>query len=335
MRVLYVALTRAKEKLIITGLEKDLKKSIDKKEQILKSYNENQDNIINKNITQKYISYLDWIELVYLKRREDLEEILDVKTYKKEEVLKEVLDKDNKIDINIEEKINNVNKKNMNKIKEKLEWEYKYNIANNILTKSSVTKVKNMRTDLEEVEYKKPEFLNEENILSGAEKGTLMHLLLQKLDEKIEYDEDVIIEFLDKLEERGIINKKEREAVDKDKLYKFTKTNIWKEMKNAKEVQKEKPFYINIPVKEIYDEDIDIDDNILVQGVIDLYYITNNGELVLLDYKTDKVKKKEELINKYKEQLNLYKIALEKALSKKVDRVYIYSVTLNEAVEII
>ena len=105
-------------------------------------------------------------------------------------------------------------------------------------------------------------------------------------------------------------------------------------MKEAKEVYQEKPFYINIPAKEIYKEDID--ETILVQGIIDLYYIDKNDNLVLVDYKTDYVEKgkEAELIYKYKEQLNLYSRALEKALNKKPYKTYIYSTFLNKAIEL-
>ena len=103
-------------------------------------------------------------------------------------------------------------------------------------------------------------------------------------------------------------------------------------MIEAKEVQREKPFYINIPVKEIYKEDLD--ENVLVQGVIDLYYINSNGVLVIVDFKTDYVENRDEniLIDKYKVQLDLYKRALSQALNRRVDRVYIYSTYLDKEI---
>ena len=85
MRVLYVALTRAKEKLIITGLDKDYNKHIAQKEEILNSY---KDEKINRSITERYIDYLEWLEIVYLKNVEKLKGILDLNVYKKKEVLK-------------------------------------------------------------------------------------------------------------------------------------------------------------------------------------------------------------------------------------------------------
>lgn len=76
-----------------------------------------------------------------------------------------------------------------------------------------------------------------------------------------------------------------------------------------KNIYKEKPFYINVPASQIYDADIK--ENILVQGIIDLYFVNENGQIVLVDYKTDYVEsgKEFELVEKYKSQLDLYKQA--------------------------
>ena len=334
MRVLYVALTRAKEKLIITGIKKDYNESITKKEELLASYKEaEEENKINENIIGKYKSYLDWIELVYLKRKEELNKFLEFNIYKGKDILNGMQDdEEDEKTWSLEEELEKVDKEKLKEIREKLEWEYEYKIPKNILTKSSVTKIKKMKLDLEEAEeffsdYKSPEFLKEDRKLSGAEKGTLMHLILQKLDVKVSYDEEKIDELLSSLEERGVISQKEREAVDKEKVLEFTKSSLWKEMASAKVIERERPFYINIPAKEIYEEEIE--ENILVQGVIDLYYISSNDKLVLVDYKTDKNKKEAEFIETYSEQLRLYKMALEKALGRGVDKVYIYSVELR------
>ena len=95
-------------------------------------------------------------------------------------------------------------------------------------------------------------------------------------------------------------------------------------------MHKEEPFYINIPAKDVYEKEVP--EQILVQGVIDLYYINENDELVLVDYKTDFVQSEEELKEKYETQLLLYKNALESALNKKVDKVYIYSSFLGKEI---
>ena len=128
----------------------------------------------------------------------------------------------------------------------------------------------------------------------------------------------------------------EAENINISKLQGYTKSDLWQELKNAKEIQKEKAFYINVKASRMYDISKENDENILVQGIIDLYYIDKDGKLVLVDYKTDYVEagKENELVEKYKEQLYLYKDALEKALNRKVDRMWIYSLYLNESIVI-
>ena len=156
---------------------------------------------------------------------------------------------------------------------------------------------------------------------------------MQKLDlNQKNYTLNEIKELVNELEARKIITSKEAEAININKIYQFTKSIIWNEMLNAKDVQREKPFYINIPAKEIFSEDLE--EKVLVQGVIDLYYINTRGELVLVDFKTDYVENENILIDKYKVQLDLYKRALSHALNRKVDRVYIYSTCFNKEIEV-
>ena len=174
---------------------------------------------------------------------------------------------------------------------------------------------------------------DEEIKITNAEKGTLIHLCMQKLDlSKKIYTLDDMKELVAKLEAKKIITPKEAEAININKVYQFTKSKIWNDLIQAKEIQREKPFYINIPAKEIYDEDIE--ENILVQGIIDLYYIDKDGKLILVDYKTDYVENRDEkiLIDKYRTQLELYKRALEGALGKNVDKMYIYSTYLDKEI---
>lgn len=113
----------------------------------------------------------------------------------------------------------------------------------------------------------------------------------------------------------------------------YIKSDLYKALKKAKKIYKEKAFYMNTDAGKIYKEDIK--DKILVQGVIDLYYIDENDNIILVDYKTDYVKNGEqELVDKYKNQLLIYKKALEEALEKKVYKTYIYSLYLGKSIEI-
>ena len=117
MRVLYVALTRAKEKIIITGMTKDYKKEIEKKEELLQAYQEGEERKkINKSIVQKYLSYLDWMELVYLARKNELEGWLDIAVHNKREVLKQVLVREEDQERDYYEELKNIDREEMHTI---------------------------------------------------------------------------------------------------------------------------------------------------------------------------------------------------------------------------
>lgn len=350
MRVLYVALTRAKEKLIITGISKDLQKSLQEKEQLLQVYG-NKDNKINSQLVEKYVSYLDWLELVYLYNKDKVGNIVELKEYKKSDILDEMQEQEEK-QVNIEDLLEEGIKDDDNKvlresIEKLLRWKYKYVESSKIPNKTSVTKLKQMQEDTsvvatydiedlieDEKKVKKqtkltqmPKFIEKEQKLSPAQKGTLMHLCIRKLDESRDYTRKEIEDFVQELYEKEIISEIEKDSVNIQALYEYTKSNLWQELKEAKEIHKERAFYINIPAKSIY-ENAEETEKILVQGIIDLYYIDKNDRLILVDYKTDYVRKGEEnkLEEKYKVQLDLYKQALEDALHKKVDKAMIETV---------
>ena len=339
MRVLYVALTRAKEKLIITGYStKDKQKELD---EIIYKY-ENLNHIILK----KYKTYLDWIKLVYNYNKEIMQELSIINLYSKKEVLKNCVAEKEK-EVNTAEQILNkiseikIDEKEEKNIADLLEYSYKFNDATIVPTKTSVTEIKEMTKDDASREYSielsTPKFLQKDTEINitNAQKGTLIHLCMQKLDlKKAKYTFDDIKELVEKLESKKIITHKEAEAININKVYQFTKSKIWEEMIHAHVVQREKSFYIKLPAKEIYQKELD--ESVLVQGVIDLYYINSDDELVLVDFKTDYVENRDEesLINKYRTQLELYKNALEQATKRKVSRMYIYSTYLEKEIEL-
>lgn len=355
MRVLYVALTRAKEKLIITGVSKDLEKSFREKESLIQMYKTNKKEI-NPVLLKKYKSYLDWIELVYFNNIEKIDKFMKLNIIKKSDLLKdlnnteEVSDGEENIVTKLNKMAKNVQSTGVGELSKTLKWKYIYLDSSVIPTKTSVTKLKEAENEqnepiisIEELEGQtdesqfavaRPQFLNEVTEITGAQKGTLMHLCFQKLDEHKQYTKQMIQELVNDMVRRKLITELEGKAVNIYKLYSFTQSELFKQLQNAKKVYKEQPFYISLTADEVYGNGIN--DNILVQGIIDLYFINQSGEVVLVDYKTDYVEKgkENELIQKYSKQLEIYKKALEQALGKCVDKCYIYSVYLEKMLEI-
>ena len=331
MRVLYVALTRAKEKLIITGTVKDYQKEQDKKKELLKIY-KNKDKI-NPILLKKYISYLDWIELVALNNK--LDNLITINVYSKNKIVQ----KEEK-EINIRE-FDFEKVTDFEKYEEELNWKYDKKIATELPIKSTVSKVKEMKNDLillDELSNKDielnlvtPNFIEMEKITS-ARKGTLMHLFLQNIDFNLEYN----IAELEKLKEtlimKKIVSDEEAEFINLEKIHMFLKSDLANKIRKAKLVEKEKAFCKKIMANEIFEDAKD--ETILVQGIIDLYAVTENNEIILVDYKTDFVEYENILIGKYSNQLKIYKQALEEALNKKVTQVYIYSMYLNKEIAV-
>ena len=337
MRILYVALTRAKEKLIITGIEKDYEKLIDKMIQQIEQYPK-QDNKINHILLKKYKKYLDWILLVYLYEKENIKDYVELNIYNKTELLNKLVKQD-KEEVNVIKLLeeNKVEQDKLDKIEKIMQEEYRYKNSISIPNKTTVTELKqlNNKAIRKEASFDIPKFMKNEvqETLTGAQKGTVLHLCMQKLEIGKEYNIEEIKELINSLKEREIITKLEAESVNINAILKFTKSKIWEELKNAKEIHREESFYMTIPAKEIYNKELD--EKIVVQGIIDLYYINSNNELILLDYKTDYVENgEEELIQKYNNQLQLYKKALESSLNRKVDKIYIYSTYLGKEIKI-
>ena len=356
MRILYVALTRAKEKIYVTGIKKDFEKNKEKMSDFVDIYKK-ENGKINPILIKKYKNYIDWILLVYMYNFENTKEIMKVNTLKRREILKDLKTEEaEKIDIFklLEENSKNVTDEEILELKNKLIFEYKFKGLSDIPTKESVTNIVhknvgkevNLINDKEpleadedfeeenEITFPKPKFLigTEEEKISSAKRGTLIHLCMKNLQFGREYNLDDVKELINDLEARKIITDKEKESINPLVILKFTKSNIWKELKEAKEYHKEEPFYINIPASEVMESTLD--ENILVQGIIDLYYVTKDNRLVLLDYKTDFIKEGEEkiLIDRHKPQLMLYKRALESGINKKVDKIYIYSTKLGKEI---
>ena len=347
MRVLYVALTRAKEKLIVVGRQKDVNKKMSDKQKVLEIYSEDNKKI-NPYLLQKYKTYLDWIELIYLKEgTASTKDVFSVNINKKADLIKNNAESHNNVE----------NQETKDKIKQLLNWKYPYTEVSEIPTKTSVTKIKelanaeqiqertkDLKIDIQEDSTQtsisaKPKFLKDskDNKITNAQKGTVMHLCVQKMNEKEEYDLLKIQDLIEELRTKELISSTEADCIDANRLLEYTRSNLWQELKEAKEINKEKAFYINVKASKLYNNiSKKMDEDILVQGIIDLYYIDKNDNIVLVDYKTDYVEKgKEELlVEKYKEQLNLYKEALEKSLNRMVSKVGIYSLYLNKLIQI-
>ena len=178
-----------------------------------------------------------------------------------------------------------------------------------------------------------PEFLKENEEMTGASRGTAYHRLLEILDFRRDYDKESLREAVESFRDTGRLDRKMAEAIRLGDILTFlnsaTGKRACKAAKNGK-LRKEQPFVLGVDAKELYKEEED-GEIILVQGIIDVYFEEDDG-LVVLDYKTDKVKTSQELAEKYHAQLDYYGKALEQMTQKKVKEKIIYSFTLKEEI---
>ena len=361
MRILYVAFTRAKEKLIITGMVNNVVNTAEKWYEAA-AYEGDK---ISKYAIGNAKSYLDWIGPAIVRHpcgkvlreivgKESTLEFMvqdsskwSIKTWNKEDFRKKANAYDEEDDI-IKE-IESVNltsdaSKYNDEINRRLNWEYNYIDASNIPAKFSVSELKRKfalidrdesRDIVSSVVLKKPLFMQKNRTLSQSEKGTLMHLVMQHLDlNEVSSNEQIEVQ-IKSLVNREFITENEAKVIQIDKILKFFKSQLGQRMKNAKNVHREVPFFIEIPSTELYEDlpkELYENEKVLIQGIIDCYF-EEDDKLVLLDYKTDFVEDINKIKEKYVLQIHYYKRALEKMTGKPMKNTYLYSFFRDEIVE--
>ncbi len=177
---------------------------------------------------------------------------------------------------------------------------------------------------------RKPQALqSEEDVLTGAQWGTLMHEAMQWLP-LAQYTQASLTKELDALVMKGTFTEEERNLLSDTSLYKFFSSDLGQRLINAKRIERELPFSMLFEGKRVYDS-LEDGENLFLQGIIDTAF-EEDGEWVLVDYKTDRVKSGEDLIKRYKIQMDLYKEALQRLTGMPVKACYIYSFRLHDAI---
>ncbi|HCQ6105564.1 TPA: helicase-exonuclease AddAB subunit AddA [Clostridioides difficile] len=369
MRVLYVAFTRAKEKLIITGSTRNIQDSIKRWSNGIESLD-----TISQYEILKGKNFLDWIMPCVLRHR-DLSNLLEEvgldavfnvehnskwygKLWNKNDILVEKKSDEEKESIEeILEKIdvNNPDSDYYGEIEEKLNYIYPYEFSTRKPATISVTEIKKIQNNYEEelintifeqkVILKKPLFIqNEEERekISGTERGTIVHLVMEVLDLKNVSSVNDIKSQIRGFVSKGIITEKQASIVNPYKIYKFFASNIGKRMLNAEIINREKSIYAQVNMKDIYiyeklinndDKKLYDNESVMLRDIVDAYFEEDN-QIVLVDYKTDFVNEENinQIIEKYKKQLDLYADIIETLTGKSVKEKCIYLFGVDEAV---
>ena len=168
-----------------------------------------------------------------------------------------------------------------------------------------------------------------EEIVTGAQWGTLMHEAMQWLPVK-KYTQKSMTDMLDSLQAEGKFSDEERSLLSDRSLYGFFNSDLGQRLIASKRVERELPFSMLFDGNRVY-PGVENGERLFLQGIIDTAFVEDD-QWVLVDYKTDRVKSGDELIRRYKIQMDLYKEALERLTNMPVKASYIYSFRLHEAV---
>ena len=339
MRILYVALTRAKEKLIMTGAAKITEDGA-------------VSDISSVFRAEGAKCYLDWVlpcilsdETGKVKQESPVEVSVfraEDLTPQQEEVQAEVMSEDvlrNWDDSQVYEP------ELRERLDAQIDYVYPFEDEGKMKLKFTVSELKKWASLAEEAGeemYEEPvvvplipEFLKEEEILTGAPRGSAYHKLLELLDFTVDYDVENLTAAVQQLRQEGRLTDEMTECIRPKDILRFLGCRSGRRMADAArngKLYKEQPFVLSVDASEIYPEDCS-GEKILVQGIIDVYFEEPDG-LVVLDYKTDKVRTGNELKEKYHAQLDYYAQALEQLTEKPVKEKIIYSFTLGEEIEV-
>lgn len=330
IRILYVALTRAKEKLIIMGGVSKADNWLDggKGESNTNSYL----GLISKTV----LSRPDLFNLVVRNGAE-------FETAQITKQTERIITRDEFL-----AKASLDNEEFYKKISDRFSYVYPYDSLKRLYTKTSVSDLKLAHIEEEEAvqpfvenephEYV-PAFIEGEQEVKGTARGTAYHNLLMNIDFKAMLAaEDKKAEYEREKQEvvyKGRMSAEDVALVNTGKMTAFLESDLAKRMGAAAGnglLFKEQPFVIGIKASEL-DEEFPETETVLIQGIIDAFFIEND-EIVLLDYKTDRVETADELVNRYKLQLDYYATALARIMGMNVKEKLIYSLRLNQSIKL-
>lgn len=360
MRVLYVALTRAKEKLYLIATVKDAEKS-------MKNWSSNathSDWLLKDYVRAGAKCYLDWIG-PSLMRHKDCQQWTEgnsvgslndeivshpsnwnISIIQSEELTS--IEEEVKVEENLLEKVKKsekvaVSSEYVDQIQKQLYWKYPQLDAATHRSKQSVSELKrqyeltdpNSATDLirtfSRPISKRPTFMQEKSITS-AEKGTITHLVMQHIDLNADITVESVQQLIAHLIQRELLTEEQQVAIEPQIIVDFFQTELGQRMRSAPIVRREVPFTMSLPASVAYPDWQEGEEDVLVQGVIDCLFEDKKG-FVLVDYKTDAITgrfkngfegAKMILADRYRTQLQLYTRAVEGILNKTVTNRYLF-----------
>ncbi|MCD5325006.1 MULTISPECIES: helicase-exonuclease AddAB subunit AddA [Pontibacillus] len=357
MRVLYVALTRAKEKLVMVGNVASLEKKLLK----WREWVEHPHWVLPAHYRLESKSYLDWVApaLIRHQQNEELrgtgsimrvpESIVhDESTWRISLLHSSAYQNPNRVEEKQSEALEQAIREwkqvgetheEEDEVSRRLSFMYPHQNAIHHRAKQSVTELKRQREVPDEYSadslirefkqpiVKRPRFMQENRSLTAAEAGSAMHTVMQHLPFTRKLSAAEIEEYVELYVEKEHLTREEADAINIQAIEAFFESEMGEMVIESSEVHREVPFTLTIPAHEVYaDWKEETDETVFVQGVIDCI-LPGEGGWIILDYKTDKIQEgqtEESLKERYSTQLSLYAEALSRIWKKPITAQYLY-----------
>lgn len=349
LRVLYVGMSRAKEKLIMSAAVKDANETLEKYLQVEGGKKE----ALPSSYVRGANSYLDWLMLC----REGIEEAVDIRIYGQADLIREEEKKQTKA-LLLEEAFENLETIEDEEMRALIGKAYEHTADIELHTKMSVSELKALHPGEEillpgleplyEVEREGKKLTEEPEVLkeAGREKkapekpalqdksarGRAYHRVLELMDYAAVRDQKSLEDFLKRLQEEKRLSEEERTLVKTSDLLRWLRSDLGRSFQKAYEegrLGRELRFIMGVPADEL--GLAQSKESILVQGIIDAY-IEYEDSVIIVDYKTDRVEDGQELRLRYAKQLEYYEKALQRILKKPVRGKYIWSFALHDTI---
>lgn len=334
MRVLYVAMTRARERLILVSACRDIGKTIAKYQTKLLS----PDGRFSAYEALSAGSYADWLFPALLRHP-------DADALRKAGGMDESVVRPAQFRLRVFTEAWRPPQKRSEEtplrpapdlscyeaLRESLSWRYPFEPLTKLVSKRAASEVDKAFVDRDYFASSRPAFLNEGG-LTAAQRGTATHTFMQFCDFAAA-ETDVGAEIA-RLLEKGIITESEANAIHRTAVERFFQSDLYRRMRQSPLVMREKKFTVELPVAELYPEMTGFpDEKVMIQGIADCAFL-ENGALVVVDYKTDRLEDDARFIEKYAGQVRLYKTALSLCTAYAVRETVLYSFHLHRAIPV-
>lgn len=348
MRVLYVAMTRAREKLIAVttfGGKKTSKKSdktptkdpLEEKLKEIASFVRITDGKIEPHCVENAGTFANWIlmcalahpSMKSLRARADAEDIIPIPTPSKWRYAEGSTDSGHAEKSVQEQTPAEPDQKLLSLLGERFGQTYKYASRLKIPAKVSASALVHQESGDSYIAQSRPSFMQGSS-MTGAEKGTAMHTFLQYAE--FSNLEDHIHDEKQRLLHTGKLSQEQYDNIHEEDIQAFIQSQTYRSILQAEKLYREYQFTVNISAGEA-DESYDENETVILQGAMDCLVYHSDG-LIIIDYKTDHVRTLSELKRRYARQLALYKNAAEQIFEIPVKKCIIYSIRLGSEIEI-